>query len=170
MDNAEEEKISKFKIFVKASTLTAVILISYFIGFGIGLLLDLPNKYVSGMWCAATAIVVFDDLPHNARNLLKDRIYGTLMGTIVSAVCISLLEKLILSITVALLIVSSCIIFLKWEGTIKIACITVLIVGVTTHGYTDPEIIFFALIRFVECVIGGTVSFLATVVIDKIRR
>lgn len=165
-----EEKKTKFKFIIKAVTLTSVVLLSYLIGYGISYLLHLPDNYVSGMWCAATAIVVFDDLPHNSRTLLKDRVLGTLMGTVVSAACIALLGHLIISIVISLLIVSSCITLLKWDGTLKIACITTLIVAVTTHGNSDYDIIFFASIRFLECLIGGTVSFAATVVIDRVRH
>ena len=165
----EEKKTPKLYFLIKASTLTVVVLISYFTGFGISFLLNLQNNYVSGMWCAATAIVVFDDLPHNARSLLKDRILGTLMGTVVSAGCVALITLLIPSIIISLLIVCSAIILFKWDGTLKIACITVLIVAITTHGYTDREIVFFAAIRFMECLIGGTISFLATVVIARIK-
>jgi uncharacterized membrane protein YgaE (UPF0421/DUF939 family) len=168
--DAKEKKPPKFEFLIKACTLTAVILVSYFTGVGIGQFLNLPNHYVSGLWCAATAIVVFDDLPDNARNLLKDRILGTLMGTIVSATCIALVEELITSIIISLLIVCSCITLFKWSGTLKIACITVLIVGVTTHGYPEKDIVFFAVIRFFECLIGGTLSFLATVVIDRFKN
>jgi uncharacterized membrane protein YgaE (UPF0421/DUF939 family) len=114
--------------------------------------------------------VVFDDLPHNARTLLKDRVLGTLMGTVIAATCIALFGKLILSIVLSLLVVCSIIILLKWDGTLKIACITVLIVAITTHGYNDRDIIYFAAIRFLECLVGGTISFVATLVIDKIRK
>ena len=162
-------KHPKLRIIIKASILTAVILISYYIGYGISFLLHLPNNYISGMWCAATAVVVFDDLPLNAKTLMKDRTLGSLVGTVVAAVCISLIGHLILSVTISLLVVCSFIIFFKWDGTLKIACITVMIVGVTTHGYTDQDIIFFAAIRFFESVLGGTVSLLATILIDKLK-
>src|SRR4051812_23447389 len=109
----EKKKLTKFKFLIKACTITLVILISYFIGYGIGHILDLPNHYVSGLWCAATAIVVFDDMPSNAKTLLKDRMLGTLMGTIVSAGCIALIGQLILSIVISLLIVCSCITLFK---------------------------------------------------------
>lgn len=164
------EKVPKFKFIVKAVTLTSVVLLSYFIGYGISYVLHLPDNYVSGMWCAATAIVVFDDLPTNSRTLLKDRVLGTLMGTVVSAICIALIGHLISSIIISLLIVSSGIILLKWDGTLKIACITTMIVAITTHGNSDYDIIFFASVRFLECLIGGTVSFLATIIIDRVRH
>ncbi len=159
-----------FEFIIKAVTLTSVVIFTFFVGYGISLWLGLTDNYVSGMWCAATAIVVFDELPDNSRNLLKDRLLGTLLGTVVAAVFIALIGQLVLSIMIALLIVCSCIILLKWDGTLKIACITILIVGVTTHGYSDLDIVFFAGLRFLECMIGGTISFLATVVIDRIKN
>ena len=55
-------------IVVKASLLTLVILISYFLGLGINKLLQLSDDYLSGIWCAVSAIVVFDDLPKNAKS------------------------------------------------------------------------------------------------------
>jgi uncharacterized membrane protein YccC len=159
----------KLKIVLKASILTTVILTSYFIGYGISFLLHLPNNYISGMWCAATAVVVFDDLPLNAKTLMKDRTLGSFVGTVVAATCISLIGHLVLSVTISLLVVCSFIIFFKLDGTLKIACITVMIVGVTTHGYADKDILLFAAIRFFESVIGGAISLFATIFIDKLK-
>jgi len=126
-------------IVVKASLLTLVILISYFLGLGINKLLQLSDDYLSGIWCAVSAIVVFDDLPKNAKSLMKDRLLGTFVGV------------------------------LLWTGALKIGCITVIIVGLSTHDKAFEIVWRSGLMRFLESVAGCTLSLVATIVIEQIK-
>ena len=73
---------SNISIIIKSIILTVVILISYFAAHSISAIFNFKNSYVSGMWCAITAVVVFDDQPANSKNLLRDRLLGTLLGAI----------------------------------------------------------------------------------------
>jgi uncharacterized membrane protein YccC len=166
------EIYNKFRIIAKAMILTAVILISYFVGYGITFLLNIPgtSNYISGLWCAVTAVVVFDDMPTNAVTLMKDRLLGTFTGAALSALCIALFGHVIFSISIALFIVCVLIIFFKLNGALKIACTTVLIVGVSTHNYSNHAIWLYATMRFFESAIGGLISLAATIVIDRSKK
>ena len=121
------------------------------------------------MWCAVTAVVVFDDQPANSKNLLRDRLLGTLLGAIVGGTVISLMGHHILAICIALFIVCVVVIFFKWSGALKISCIMVLIINFTTMDYSNTEIWISSAMRFVEGVIGGSISLLATTLINKGR-
>ncbi len=164
----DREKVrEKFRIVVRACLLTGVIVVSYFSGYGISLLLNLPNNSISGMWCAVTAIVVFDDLPTNALALMRDRLLGTFSGAFLSALFLDMFGHVMLSVCFALFCVCLCVIFFKWDGALKIACATVLIVGISAHNYTNREVWLFSGMRFMESVLGGLISLLATVSIVK---
>jgi uncharacterized membrane protein YccC len=160
---------SNFSIIVKSIILTVVILISYFAAHSISSIFKFQNSYVSGMWCAVTAVVVFDDQPTNAKNLLRDRLLGTLVGAIVAGFTITFMGHHIISICVALFLVCVLVIFFKWDGALKISCIMVLIVNFTTMNYSNNEIWISSAMRFAEGVIGGSISLLATTLINKGR-
>ncbi|MFF5383266.1 FUSC family protein [Pedobacter suwonensis] len=157
-------------IFTKALILTMVIFISYFSGTGINMVLKLSDNYLSGIWCAVSAIVVFDDLPENAKKLMKDRLLGTFVGALFTASTLFLSGNLLLSIAISLFLTCISIIFFKWDGALKIGCITVLIVGITSHGSYVNEIWQSGLMRFLESVAGGLISLFATIIIDKAKK
>jgi uncharacterized membrane protein YccC len=160
---------NNISIIIKSIILTIVILISYFAAHSISSIFNFKNSYVSGMWCAVTAVVVFDDQPANAKNLLRDRLLGTLLGAIVGGTTISLMGHYIYVICVALFLVCVVVIFFKWNGALKISCIMVLIINFTTMNYSNTEIWISSAMRFVEGVIGGSISLLATTLINKGR-
>lgn len=160
---------SKLSIVIRSIILTGVILVSYFAAHSISTIFNFQNSYVSGMWCAVTAVVVFDDQPSNSKNLLRDRLLGTFLGAVVGGLIISWLGHHISSICIALFLVCVAVIFFKWDGALKISCIMVLIINFTTLNYTNTEIWISSAMRFVEGVIGGSISLLATTVINKAR-
>lgn len=157
-------------IFVKASLLTVVILISYFFGLWINKLLQLSDDYLSGIWCAVSAIVVFDDLPKNAKSLMKDRILGTFVGALLTTAIIYLTSNLFLSVGISLFCTCIFISVFKWAGALKIGCITVIIVGLSTHDKAFEIVWQSGLMRFLESVAGGTLSLLATIGIEQIKK
>ena len=136
----------------------------------LGTLVRFSNNYVSGMWCAVTAVVVFDDFPKNSRNLLRDRLLGTLAGAIVAGVTTSLWGHKMTAIFFSLFLVSFLVILFKWNGALKIACITVLIVHFTSQNITNTQVWIASAMRFFEGVVGGTISLLATILLDKARQ
>ncbi|MDB5274621.1 MAG: Uncharacterized protein JWO58_2988 [Chitinophagaceae bacterium] len=166
---SEGKHILHIRILIRAAILTAVILISYVIGYQFSVLFSQPHNDISGMWCAVTAVVVFDDLPINAKTLLKDRMLGTLAGALITPVCIILTHHIMLSIGISLFIVCVFIVFFNMNGALKIACATVLIVGVTAYSFSYKEIWLFAFLRFFESLLGGMVSLLATIIIHRIN-
>jgi uncharacterized membrane protein YccC len=155
-----------WKIVIKSIVLTTLIMISYFMGRGLSSILHMPEQNIGGMWCAISAIVVFDDLRENVKVLFKNRLLGTLIGSILAVVGIYLIHDLILAITVSLILVSICIGLFNLDGALKIACTTVVIVSISTHGAQFEEIGLTALIRFMESVLGGLMSLSATVLVD----
>ncbi|OCK53435.1 hypothetical protein BA768_02560 [Chryseobacterium sp. CBo1] len=157
-------------IYVKASLLTLVIFISYFFGLGINMVLQLSDDYLSGIWCAISAIVVFDDLPKNAKNLMKDRILGTFIGAFLATSIIYFTNNLFLSVGISLFLTCIFISVFKWTGALKIGCITVIIVGLSTHDQTFDIVWQSGLMRFLESVAGGTVSLMATIIIERIKH
>jgi uncharacterized membrane protein YccC len=157
-------------ILFRAAILTTVILISYFAGHALGTFVRFSNNYVSGMWCAVTAVVVFDDFPKNSRNLLRDRLLGTFAGALVAGLTTSLWGHRMSAIIVSLFLVSFFVILFKWNGALKIACITVLIVHFTSQNLSNTEVWVISAMRFFEGVVGGTISLLATLVLDKARQ
>jgi uncharacterized membrane protein YgaE (UPF0421/DUF939 family) len=160
---------SNISIIIKSIILTVVIIISYFSAHSNSAIFNFKNSYVSGMWCAITAVVVFDDQPANSKNLLRDRLLGTLLGAIVGGTIISLMGHHIFAICIALFIVCVVVIFFKWDGALKISCIMVLIVNFTTMNYSNTEIWISSAMRFAEGVAGGSISLLATTLINKGR-
>ena len=160
----------KVGIILKSVILTGVIIASYFAGAAVAAMFNFQNTYISGMWCAVTAVVVFDDLPENAKNLFGDRLLGTFMGALVGGITITLLGHLFFSICLSLFVVCLVISLFKWRGALKIACITTLIVNFTTFDYSVPEVWISSAMRFVEGVVGGSISMFATLLYHKGRQ
>lgn len=161
---------AKLSIVFRAVILTSVILVSYFAGITTSSLFEFQNSYIGGLWCAVTAVVVFDDLPANSKNILRDRLLGTFVGALLAGLTISLLGHLVFSIILSLFLVCIFVILFKWEGALKIACITVLIVNITTTAYSTVEIWIASAMRFIDGVIGGSISLFATLLIHKGRE
>ena len=157
-------------IFVKSSLLTCVILTSYFLGLGINRMLHLSDDYLSGIWCAIAAIVVFDDLPKNAKSLMKDRLLGTFVGALLTTLIIYLTNNLLMSVAISLFCTCIFISVFKWTGALKIGCITVIIVGLSTHDKAFEIVWQSGLMRFLESVAGGSLSLLATTCIEGIKK
>lgn len=154
------------KMIIKSVVLTSLVMVSYFFGRQLSLLLNMPAENISGMWCAVSAIVVFDDLRENVKQLLKNRLLGTFIGSAIGVLWMYFIDDLIWSICISLVLVSIVISLLKLDGALKIACTTVLIVSISTHGTTFSEIWITAAMRFIESILGGLFSLTATVLMD----
>ena len=154
------------KIIVKSVVLTSLVMLSYALGRQLSLMINMPNENISGMWCAISAIVVFDDLRENVKQLLKNRLLGTLIGSVIGVLWMYFVKDLIWSVCISLVLVSIIISLLKLDGALKIACTTVLIVSISTHGTTFNEIWITATMRFIESVLGGLMSLTATVIME----
>src|SRR5690349_7000341 len=122
------------KIIVKAIVLTSLVMVSYFLGRQFSILVKMHDENIGGMWCAVSAIVVFDDLRENVQQLLKNRILGTLIGSIIGVLWMYFIKDLVWSVCTSLVLASILISLLKLDGALKIACTTVLIVSISTHG------------------------------------
>lgn len=157
-------------IVIKAMLLTIVIFISYFFGLGINKLLRLSDDYLSGIWCAVSAIVVFDDLPKNARSLIKDRLLGTFVGVLLTTIIIYFTSNLFLSLGISVFFTCILISLFKWTGALKIGCITVIIVGLSTHDKAFDIVWQSGLMRFLESIAGGAISLIATMIIESIKN
>lgn len=156
------------KILLRAGILTAIILTGFFSGIATAALLHMPDHLISGVWCSIAAVVVFDDLPENARILLKDRLLGTFTGAVLAAILASFLP-LTLAIGLALLLASMIIIYCGWQGALKIACITVLIIGVSSVHKVNGGIWSAALMRFLESALGGLIAVAAAIILGRIK-
>jgi uncharacterized membrane protein YccC len=154
------------KIIIKSIVLTSLVMVSYFLGRQLSLQVHLSDGNISGMWCAISAIVVFDDLRENVKQLLKNRLWGTLIGSLIGVIWMYFIDDLLWSVCISLVIVSILISLLKLDGALKIACTTVLIVSISTHGATFNLIWLTAAMRFVESVLGGLMSLTATVLME----
>jgi uncharacterized membrane protein YccC len=154
------------KIIIKSVVLTSLVMISYFLGRQLSLQVHLSDGNISGMWCAISAIVVFDDLRENVKQLLKNRLWGTLIGSLIGVIWMYFIDDLLWSVCISLVIVSILISLLKLDGALKIACTTVLIVSISTHGATFNQIWLTASMRFVESILGGLLSLTATVLME----
>ncbi len=159
--------LPSIRIVIKSVVLTLLIMVSYFTGLGLSLKLNLSDHYISGMWCAVSAIVVFDDLRENVKLLLKNRLLGTLIGSVLCVLWIYLIKDAIISMCISLILVSLFINLLKLDGALKIACTTVLIVSISTHGAPFSQIWLNALMRFIESALGGLLSLIATVLMGQ---
>lgn len=157
-------------IFIKASLLKIVILISYFLGLGINKFLQFSDDYLSGIWCAVSAIVVLDDLPKNAKHLMKDRLLGTLVGALLTTIIIYFTKNLFLSVGIALFCTCLLISVFEWTGALKIGCITFIIVGLSMHDKAFEFVWEFGVMRFLESIAGCTVSLIAIIIIEKVKR
>lgn len=155
------------KIIVKSVVLTSLVMVSYFLGRQLSILVKMPDVNISGMWCAISAIVVFDDLRENVKQLLKNRLLGTFIGSAIGVLWMYFIDDMIWSIGISLVLVSIVISLLKLDGALKIACTTVLIVSISTHGATFSQIWFTAAMRFFESVLGGLLSLTATVLMEN---
>lgn len=160
----------KGKVFFKAFILTAVILVSYLIGNALSATLNLTDSRLSGAWCAISAIVVFDDLLDNVKKLIKDRLLGTFMGALLTTFIMSWSGNQLLSISISIFLVCLASILFKWNGALKIGCITVLIIGITTGGKSIAVVWETGLMRFLESATGGLVSILATMLIYRTKN
>lgn len=158
------------RILLRAAILTGIILSSFFLGFSLAALLGMSDKIISGVWCSIAAVVVFDDLLENAKILMKDRLLGTFTGAFLTAAFYTLFPSVILAIGIALLMVCMVIISFEWKGALKIACITVLIIGISPIQGINGGIWSAAIMRFIESALGGFVAIGATVVLEKIKN
>jgi uncharacterized membrane protein YgaE (UPF0421/DUF939 family) len=155
------------KIIIKSVVLTSLVMVSYFMGRQLSVLINMPNENIGGMWCAISAIVVFDDLRENVKQLLKNRLLGTLIGSAIGVIWMYFVKDLVWSVCVSLVLASILISLLKLDGALKIACTTVLIVSISTHGATFNQTWITATMRFVESILGGLLSLAATVVMEN---
>jgi uncharacterized membrane protein YccC len=158
------------RILLRAAILTGIILSSFFLGFSLAAMLNMSDKIISGVWCSIAAVVVFDDLLENAKNLMKDRLLGTVTGAILIAAFSTLFSSVLMAIGLALLLVCMLIIYFEWKGALKIACITVLIIGISPIQGINGGIWSAAIMRFVESALGGFVAIGATIVLEKIKN
>jgi len=99
--------------------------------------------------------------------LLKNRLLGTLIGSIIGVLWMYFVKDLIWSVCLSLILASILISLLKLDGALKIACTTVLIVSISTHGASFSQIWVTATMRFVESVLGGLLSLAATVLMEN---
>lgn len=157
------------RILLRAAMLTGIILSSFFLGFSLAALLGMSDKIISGVWCSIAAVVVFDDLLENAKVLMKDRLLGTFTGAFLTAAFSSLFQPVLMAIGLALLTVCMVIISFEWKGALKIACITVLIIGISPIQGINGGIWSAACMRFVESALGGFVALGATIVLAKVK-
>ncbi|PHN01620.1 FUSC family protein [Flavilitoribacter nigricans] len=157
------------RILLRAAILTGIILSSFFLGFSLAALLQMSDRIISGVWCSIAAVVVFDDLLENAKTLMKDRLLGTFTGALLTAAFSALLQPILIAIALALLAVCILIIYFEWKGALKIACITVLIIGISPIQGINGGIWSAAFMRFIESALGGFVAIGATVVQDKVK-
>jgi len=141
-------------------------MISYYFGRQLSVLVNMPDENIGGMWCAVSAIVVFDDLRENVKQLLKNRLLGTFIGSAIGVLWMYFIEDLMWSVGISLVLVSIIVSLLKLDGALKIACTTVLIVSISTHGATFNQIWITAAMRFVESILGGMLSLTATVLME----
>lgn len=145
-------------------------MVSYSLGRELSVLLNMSDQYISGMWCAVSAIVVFDDLRENVKVLLKNRLLGTLIGSILTVMCVFFIHDLIGSICVSLILVCLAINLFNLDGALKIACTTVLIITISTHDAPFEDISLNALMRFAESTLGSLLSLAATVMVEHTRQ
>src|SRR5690606_4004986 len=108
-----------------------------------------------------------DDLPKNAKSLIKDRLLGTFIGALLTTVIIYFTNNLFLSLGISVFFTCILISVFKWTGALKIGCITVIIVGLSTHNKAFDIVWQFGLMRFLESVAGGAISLIATIIIEK---
>ena len=146
--------------------LTSLVMVSYFLGRQLSLQVHLSDGNIGGMWCAISAIVVFDDLRENVKQLLKNRLLGTLIGSMIAVVFMYFVHDLLWSVCISLILVSIIISLLKLDGALKIACTSVLIVCISTHGAPFSQIWLTATMRFIESILGGLLSLTATVLME----
>lgn len=158
------------KIILKSIILTALVMVSYYLGRELSVLLNMSDQYISGMWCAVSAIVVFDDLRENVKVLLKNRLLGTLIGSILTVMCVFFIHDLVASICVSLVLVCLAINLFNLDGALKIACTTVLIITISTHDAPFVDISLNALMRFTESTLGSLLSLAATVLVEHTRQ
>lgn len=157
------------KVLLRAIMLTGVILTSFFLGMVTAALLHMPDRLISGVWCSIAAVVVFDDLLENAKVLLKDRLLGTFTGALITAIFASIFHSMTLAIVPGLLLSCMIIIYFEWQGALKIACITVLIIGISSVQGVNGGIWSAAVMRFLESALGGMVAIGATLLLKQIR-
>lgn len=157
------------RIVLKAAILTGIILSSFFLGFSLAAVLQMPDRIISGVWCSIASVVVFDDLLENAKILMQDRLLGTFTGAVLTALLSSLFPPMLFSIALALLLVSMLIIYFEWKGALKIACITVLIIGISPIQGISGGIWSAAFMRFMESALGGLVAIGTTIILDRIK-
>ncbi|MGE5519511.1 MAG: FUSC family protein [Candidatus Dadabacteria bacterium] len=157
--------ISDLRIVIKPILLILVTLISFALGMLISHFLQLSDAYLSGLWAAISAIIVFDDFPTTARELIKDRLLGTFIGALLTAITYYLIGDLLIAVCISLFFVYVLIVKFKWMGALKIGCITVLIIAICSHNEPFSAIWRTSFMRFFESAIGGVISLLATVII-----
>lgn len=145
-----------------------LVLLSYFVGRQFNLLFGLAAENASGIWCAISAIVVFDDSREGVRKLARTRALGTLIGALIGFLAIYIIPDVRGAVAAALIAASLVVNLLKVEGALKIACTALLIVCMSAYDKPPAEMWMIAQNRFITSMLGGVLAVLATIALIRL--
>ena len=128
--------------------------------------------YLDGLWCMISGLVVLQSLVSDTVKASKERIVGTLVASVLSALVCMLLGYGYLSIFLSISLSVYTMNLLKMESGVRIATATVAVIA--GYGFIHPEISAWvnATMRSLDTVIGVGVG-VAAVYLSyrlKIRR
>lgn len=148
---------------------TALIGLSCFIlGNYVGNILHDQQSYIDALWCMVSALVV---LPPDANITkgAKERIFGTVIGSLIAGVVCILLGygyySIMLSIGLCVFVLN----ILKYPAGIRIATVTATVI--TGYGFIQPEYspLINSIMRSIDTFIGVLFSLLTVYISYKLR-
>ena len=156
-------------LLLACQTVLAVV-IAYLLGFGLNQLFHLGNSVIGGLWCAISGILMIQTLMQESFKMGWSRLWGSLVGGIISAIVATFTGYHIWSLCVCIFLTVVAVKLCRIQSTLRIAGITVVVVMII--GMATPNVPAWqnSLMRVVESAMGITVGISIVWLCLPIRR
>ncbi|GAB6108100.1 FUSC family protein [Fusibacter bizertensis] len=124
-------------------------------------------KVTNPFYAAIAAIFAMESSIEATFVVVRDRMYGTVLGALVALLFVSFFPVNPLTIGVGIIVVIYICNLFKWQGTIKITTIVFLAISLGVHGGDNVSYAFF---RTIDTFIGLSISALVNVLIYPIKK
>ncbi len=141
----------QFQIAIKTAI---VAILGWTIGSWFSHVTERPDRLISGLWCALTAIVVLQTHLGGTYKTSWIRFLGVILGSIIGALCTSLLGSNPLTLGVSIFFLVMLCFILNIKESIRISCLSVTIVMVLWGLQPTISPWTFAFFRSIDSTLG----------------
>lgn len=133
-------------------------IICFTIGYTLAFLMNHMNPVLGGIWCMASALVVLQSLFEETLVAVKERVIGSLFGSIIAMSICSIMGYTIASLFTSILISTFLIVLFGYKEFVKISAPTAGIIAGIGIIYPDYPIFLNGFMRFIETSVGVVTS------------